>query len=360
MSRGTAASAATVLIAFATVVVGTWLIYRTPGTLVNEPAPRSGPTPQPDAIVLVDIDEGAGAADAGEALEEAGVIESARAFRVLAALMGVGQRLAPGDYELHKGMSVVTTVLRISQGITASNVVTIREGLRSEEIAALLEERGVTSAAEFRAALGDQYDEAFLDVLASGALEGVLFPASYGFARGTSAHQAIAQMLHAFQQRYEDSMEPELATAPSGMSLRDVVTLASIVEREAQVADERPIIAGVFLNRLDQGIPLQADPTVQYALGSDPASVAEFGYWKGELSLADLAIDSPYNTYANAGLPPGPISNPGLDSILAVLEPAQTEYLYFVARPDGSHAFAETLEEHQRNVCEVDPRRPEC
>ena len=121
-------------------------------------------------------------------------------------------------------------------------------------------------------------------------------------------------------------------------------------EREAQVAEERPIIADVFLKRLRRGMPLEADPTVQYALGNDPASVTRHGYWKQELTEADLEVDSPYNTYRNTGLPPGPICNPGLDSIEAVVRPAQTNYLYFVARADGSHVFAETLEEHLRNI----------
>ncbi|HWQ28370.1 MAG TPA: endolytic transglycosylase MltG, partial [Dehalococcoidia bacterium] len=131
-----------------------------------------------------------------------------------------------------------------------------------------------------------------------------------------------------------------------------VVTLASIVEREARVPEERPLIASVFLNRLRLGIPLQADPTVQYALANDPANVEAFGYWKSELTVDDLRLDSPYNTYVYVGLPPGPICNPGLDAIRAVLRPAQTNYLFFVAKPDGSHAFAETLEEHERNVAQ--------
>ncbi len=114
--------------------------------------------------------------------------------------------------------------------------------------------------------------------------------------------------------------------------------------------EERPIIASVFLRRLRLGIPLEADPTVQYALANDPASVAKHGYWKQELTTQDLDVDSPYNTYRNVGLPPGPIANPGLDSILAVIRPEQTNYLYFVAKPDGSHAFAETLEEHLQNI----------
>jgi len=342
------------------IAVGGWLLYRTPATLVNEAPPPMGPTHEPHSVVVVHIAEGDSAAEAGETLEAAGVIESARLFRTLASLMGVGNRLSPGDYEFERGVTAVTAIQRIRLGITASNVVTIREGLRSEEIAELLEESQVVSAAEFLAALEDQYDEPFLTQLDHGSLEGVLFPARYGFARDTTGHEAIGQMLAAFGQRFEDEIQPRLSSAPDGLSLSEIVTLASIVEREARVPEERPIIASVFLNRLNSGIPLQADPTVQYAVGNDPASVAEYGFWKSELSLADLAIDSPYNTYANVGLPPGPIANPGLDSITAVLEPAETNYLFFVARPDGSHAFAETLEEHTLNVCQVDPNRPEC
>jgi UPF0755 protein len=352
--------AAAILFLVVILAAAVWLLYETPSTLVNETPPRLGPSYQPGAVVVVHVGEGDSAAQTGEALERAGVIQSGQLFRVLASLMGVGDHLSPGDYEFAKGVTALTAVRRISQGITASNVVTVREGLRSEEIGELLEKNGAVSAADFRAALSDHYDEPFLASLDSSSLEGVLFPARYGFARDTTAHQAIDQMLQAFEQRYRDEIQPKLSAAPNGLTLSQVITLASIVEREARVPEERPIIASVFLNRLDAGIPLQADPTIQYALGSDPASVSEYGFWKTELSLADLAIDSPYNTYAYPGLPPGPISNPGLDSIRAVLEPADTNYLYFVARSNGSHAFAETLEEHQRNVCEIDPSRPEC
>jgi UPF0755 protein len=131
-----------------------------------------------------------------------------------------------------------------------------------------------------------------------------------------------------------------------------VITLASIVEREAVVASERPLIAAVFLNRLRAGIPLQADPTVQYAIAADPASVATYGWWKKELTLDDLKVDHPYNTYVHAGLPPGPIASPGLDAVEAVVRPASTNYLFFVSRNDGTHVFAETLEEHERNVAQ--------
>lgn len=352
--------AAATLVLLALLAVGVWLLYETPGTLVNDAPPRFGPTHEPGSVVVIHVGEGDSAAQTGEALEQAGVIQSGRLFRILASLLGVGDHLSPGDYEFEKGVTALTAVQRINQGITASNVVTVREGLRSEEIADLLEENNVVSAADFRAALVDHYDEPFLASLDSSRVEGVLFPATYGFARDTTGHDAVDQMLKAFEQRYEDAVRPGLSPAPNGLSLLQVVTLASIVEREARVPAERQIIASVFLNRLKAGIPLQADPTIQYALGSDPASVSQYGYWKTELSEADLAVDSPYNTYANVGLPPGPISNPGLDSMKAVLEPAHTNYLFFVARSNGSHAFAETLEEHQRNVCEIDPNRSEC
>jgi UPF0755 protein len=351
--------AATIVGLLTLLSIGVWLLSRTPRTLENEPPGRLGPTRVPTAdLIVVHVDDGDSASQIGEKLESAGAIESARLFRVLTSLMGVGDQLAPGDYEFERGAPTISAVRRISLGITASLIVTIPEGLRAAEIGELLEERGVLQAVDFNRALNEPYDASFLSRLPPGtSLEGFLFPATYGFARGATAHDAVQQLLSAFDDRYLDSLTPAVTGT---RSLHDVVTLASIIEREARVPEERPLIASVFSNRLEAGIPLQADPTVQYALGSDPASVAQFGYWKGELSLTDLVIDSPYNTYENPGLPPGPISNPGLDSLLAAAQPAQTNYLFFVARPDGSHAFAETLEEHQRNVCEIDPARPEC
>jgi UPF0755 protein len=155
-------------------------------------------------------------------------------------------------------------------------------------------------------------------------------------------------MLDNFDRRFAPEMRAEATRR--GLTIHQVVTLAAIVEREAVVAAERPRIAGVFLNRLQRGMKLQADPTVQYAVaGPSPSRLAE-SYWKQGLTPLDLGVDSPYNTYRYDGLPPGPIANPGLASIRAVLEPEQTDYLYFVAKPDGSHAFARTLREHDDNV----------
>lgn len=361
MSSARAVPALVVLGLAALLGVGIWLLSETPGTLVNEEPPRLGPTRQPGGeTVIIEVAEGDSARDVGEKLEEADVIQSARLFRVLASLMGVGDDLVAGDYEFERGETALGAVRRISQGVTAPLIVTIPEGLRAEEVAELLERRGVVSADEFRRALGDEYQVSFLAELPPGAgLEGFLFPATYGFSRETSGHQVVQQLLDAFDQRYREELLPALARA-GGRPLDEIVVLASIVEREAQVAEERPLIASVFLNRLALGLPLQADPTIQYAAASDPESVRQFGYWKQELTLADLAIDSPYNTYGNVGLPPGPIANPGLDSLLAAANPADTNYLFFVARPDGSHVFAETLEEHRQNVCQLDPTRPEC
>ncbi len=331
--------------------IGVWLLSGTPGSLVNEPPPPLGPPPSAGGeVVVITVEEGEGAGEIGEKLEEEGVIQSARHFRVLTSLMGVGDDLVAGDYEFEPGTTALAAVRRISQGLTASRVVTIREGLRAEEIGELLARLEVIPADEFRRALGDVYNASFLGELPPDAgLEGFLFPATYGFSRDTSGHEVVQQLLNAFDQRYRERILPELPAA-DGLSLHEAVILASIVEREARVPEERPVIASVFLNRLEQGIPLQADPTVQYALGNDPESVRQFGYWKRELTSADLAVPSPYNTYVTVGLPPGPIANPGLDSILAAVRPADTNYLFFVACPDGSHVFAETLQGHNQNI----------
>jgi UPF0755 protein len=246
-------------------------------------------------------------------------------------------------------MPALTAIGRLRRGATRPLTVTFPEGLRVEEIGELMEAAGVVSSAEFRRALSEAYDLPFLaDLPASAGLEGYLFPATYGFSRVVTAQEAVRQMLAAF----DDRISPELRqdAEAQGLSLHELITLASIVEREAVVSEERPVIAAVFLNRLGLGMRLEADPTVQYAIAAEASSVQEFGWWKGGLTESDLQVASPYNTYVNVGLPPGPIANPGLASIEAVARPAETDFLFFVARPDGSHAFAATLEEHRRNV----------
>jgi UPF0755 protein len=194
----------------------------------------------------------------------------------------------------------------------------------------------------------DAYE--FLSDLPPGSsLEGYLFPDTYRLPADATASDLVNTMLFTFGSRVTQDMIQ--AMAAQGLSLHGAVTLASIVEREARIPEERPVIASVFLNRLSQGIKLDADPTVQYALGFQ---VDEGQWWKRPLYLTDLEIDSAYNTYRYPGLPPGPIASPGLASIIAVAHPAQTDYLYFVvdctAEVDGTHAFSVTYEEHQLNV----------
>jgi UPF0755 protein len=348
MSRLVAAIA--FLLALAAVALVALVVVVVPGTILHdEPSEFLGPTPQTGEAALISIKEGDGAKAIAERLENAGVIQSARLFRVLVTFMDIEDELVAGDYEFDKGMTTLSVIDRIHNGITAPVMVTIPEGLRLEEVGALLEEKGVVSASDFLAATKKSYDFPFLAGLPAGVgLEGYLFPATYGFSRTVTGEEVVRQMLTAFN----DKVVPEVpAPAEStDLTLHQVLTLASIVEREAVKPEERPLIASVYLNRLKLGIPLQADPTVQYALGNDSSSVSRYGYWKKTLSSADLAVESPYNTYKNVGLPPGPIAGPGLDSIRAVVRPARTNYLFFVAKDDGSHVFAETLEEHLRNV----------
>lgn len=338
-----------ILLAVVMVGIGIWQITETPGSVLKEEPPTVLPTSTSGETILVSIQAGEPAQAVGEKLEDEGVIASALLFRVLVALQGYEDKLVAGDYEFEKGMPTLEVLERIRHGQTAPLVVTIREGLRAEEIAELLEDKEVVSAEDFLAAIEKWYEFSFLYTKPYWAtLEGYLFPDTYFFSRNMTAEEVVQQILENFDRRVDSELRQEADVA--GLSMHTVVTLASIVEREAQVPDERPVIAAVFLKRLRLGMPLEADPTVQYALGNDPASVAKYGYWKKELTQADLEVDSPYNTYRNTGLPRGPICSPGLDSIEAVIRPADTNYLYFVARADGSHVFAETLEEHLRNI----------
>ena len=346
---------AVTFLAVATVGIVAWAVLLIPGTILgSEPSTDLGPTPV-EGSVVVPIEAGESARRIAEDLEDAGVIESARLFRVLVAFMGVEDELLSGDYEFDKGMVTLTVIDRIHTGITAPVMVTIPEGLRIEEIADLLDEKGLLKAEDFIAAAEKtDYDFAFLEDLGEGTdLNGYLFPATYGFSRTVSGEDAVRQMLKAFDEKVPPTVQVELPT--SGLTLHQLVTLASIVEREAMKPEERPLIASVFINRLKLGIPLQADPTVQFAVAADPKSVVEYGYWKKELSMADLQLESSYNTYVNPGLPPGPIACPGLDSVMAVLRPARTNYLFFVAKEDGSHVFAETMEEHLQNIERYQP-----
>ena len=337
-----------------------WVIAGSPGAV-----PRDGvalPADGRDEPRYVTIKPGDSAATIGRRLEAAGVIDSASSFQRLAQITGRERNLAAGEYEFLPGTSTLDALVRIRAGLTAARIVTIPEGLRLEEVAALLEKRGVVPAADFLAAAnalarsGSGLDSDLLSGRpAAATLEGYVYPATYSFKRNVSPEEVVLTMVDALSKRFTPALRVEARA--QGLSLHAVLTLASIIEREVVLPEELPLAASVYRNRLKIDMPLQADPTVQYAIAARPGSVVEFGYWKRELSQQDLAFESAYNTYTKRGLPPGPIANPGIESITAVIRPRQTAYLYFVARNDGSggHAFAETFDEHERNVARYQP-----
>lgn len=301
--------------------------------------------------VTFSINEGDTAASIADRLEAQHLIRSALLFRIQARMKGIEGKLEAGDYKLNRSMTTAEILDHLQNGRRASPLVTIPEGWRAAQIADKLDQMGLVKREDFMAALSpSNYSYSFLKDLPPDAnVEGYLFPNSYQISSKMTAHDVVDLMLKTFDKSVPADLRNQ--PAPQNLTLNQVLTLASIVEREARVPSERPIIASVYLNRLALGMPLQADPTVQYALTlAVPESIAQNGYWKSALTNSDLGVSSPYNTYRTKGLPPGPICNPGLDTIKAVLAPAHTDYLYFVAKPDGSHAFARTLEEHNENV----------
>jgi UPF0755 protein len=308
------------------------------------------------ATVVVTIPPGATANDIGTELQQQGLVRSALFFRFAADQSGVGSSLAAGDYELSKSMSTPEIVQVLARGeVKRGLVATIPEGWRAEQIADRLDSAGVASREEFLRAIAVPQslpDFAVVPPPQPAGLEGFLFPETYEVRQKVSGADAADMMLKMFNQRVGDALR---TPTESGLNPQQVISLASIVEREAKVPSERATIASVYVNRLAKNMPLQADPTVQYAAATrDGPAAAAYNYWR-PLTADDLTIDSPYNTYIHTGLPPGPICNPGEASIRAVLEPAHTDYLYFVATNDGSgtHLFARTLDEHNANVARV-------
>lgn len=297
---------------------------------------------------FVEIPAGTGPAAMGRRLADAGIVRSPEAFRLAVWLKGSGRRLQAGEYRFDQPLSPAEVVDRLARGDVYVRALTFREGLTIREMAAVYEQAGFGQASEFiaasrQAALIQAVDPEARD------LEGYLFPDTYTLPRSATAAQLVERMVGQFQK----VLTPELKSqaAERGMSVRELVTLASLVEKETAKAEERPIVAGVYANRLRIGMGLQCDPTVIYAL-------MLAGRYDGNIRRGDLQIDSPYNTYRYAGLPPGPIAAPGAASLQAAADPADVPYLYFVSRNDGSHVFSTTLDEHNRNVYEYQIRRP--
>ena len=289
---------------------------------------------------FVEIPPGTGTAGMGRRLAEAGVVRSAQSFRAGVWLRGSGRRLQAGEYRFDRPMTVAEVVDKIARGDVYVRALTFREGLTIREMAAVFESAGYGSAADFvaasrNAALVRDFDPEAKD------LEGYLFPDTYTLPRRTTAAQLVERMVSRFQKVLTSELRSR--AAERGFTVRQVVTLASLVEKETAKAEERPVVAGVYANRLEMGMGLQCDPTVIYAL-------MLAGRYDGNIRKGDLQIDSPYNTYRYAGLPPGPIAAPGEAALQAAADPADVPYIYFVSRNDGSHVFSATLEEHNRNV----------
>jgi UPF0755 protein len=283
------------------------------------------------------VPSGAPVRVAADSLEHAGVVRSARLFRIYAWLRGGDRRIKAGTYEFRRGDSwgTVLGMLRAGKGIL--HTVTIPEGFALSQIEPLLSEKLGVPMDSVKAAVRDSALLARLDV-PTPTVEGYLFPDTYTFADGTTARQAVDDMERRFEREWKPAWTARLDTIH--MSRNDVMTLASIVEKEAELPEERPVIAAVYMNRLKAGMLLQADPTVQYALQSHTSRVL----------YKDLRVKSPYNTYQHLGLPPGPIASPGRASIEAALYPANVPYKYFVAAPDGHHEFRVDYRGHEAAV----------
>ena len=289
---------------------------------------------------FVDVPAGAGSRAIGDRLVQAGVVRDELSFRVALSLSGQSRRLQAGEYRFDRAMTPFEVIEKLARGDVHVISVTFPEGLTIAETAGVFESRGLGPASAFIAAAGDPSAIHDLDPAADD-LEGYLFPETYLLPRRSDASRVVTVMTD----RFKAVFTPELRQAAEarGLTVREAVTLASIVEKEASRPEERPVVAGVYANRLRIGMPLQADPTVI-------AGLQRAGTYTGNIRREDLAFDSPYNTYRYRGLPPGPIAAPGRASLGAAAGPAEVDYLYFVSRNDGSHAFARTLSEHNRNV----------
>jgi UPF0755 protein len=292
------------------------------------------------------VPPGASAETIARQLAELGLTRHPLAFRALARARGLGGQLKAGEYALSGPLSLEGILDTLARGDVVRRELTIPEGKNLDEIAALVVREGLGLEA-FLEAARDPSAVRDLDPAATD-LEGYLFPDTYDLPQSPEAPQALVRRMAG---RFREVIAPELERiAEKGLTVRQVVTLASIVELETASADERPRIAAVFLNRLEKGMPLQTDPSIIYAL-------KRAGRWDGNIRKRDLDVDSPYNTYRRPGLPPGPLGSPGREAIRAVLDPAETKELYFVSRNDGTHEFSETLVEHNRAVNRYQRRR---
>jgi peptidoglycan lytic transglycosylase G len=292
--------------------------------------------------VFVEVPSGAGPRAIERRLVEAGVVRDGITFRAALLLSGRARELKAGEYRFDRPIGATEVVDVIASGRVHKRLLTFREGLTIAEMARVFEERGFGTAQAFISAASNPSAIRDMDPDAPD-LEGYLFPETYALPRNTAAADLIALMVARFKTAFDEALRS--AAREQGLSVRQAVTLASLVEKETGREEERRLVAAVYRNRLKLGMGMFADPTVIFAL-------QKAGKYDGTISRDDLQLDSPYNTYRHAGLPPGPIAAPGRASLEAAVRPADVRHLYFVSRNDGSHVFADTLEEHNKNVLE--------
>jgi UPF0755 protein len=333
--------AASFIIAGIMAIIGALLVYN---YYLAQLSPFPAAQETASSSVRVEIAPGSSGKQIGQQLESAGVIKSGLAFELYIRQSGAGAKLQAGKYDFTPGAGVKAAVLQMVAGDTVDEgiTVTIPEGYTLKQMADKFAEAGLFSADDFlKAASETKPNYSYLQASNPGVkypLEGFLFPDTYEFLPGTSPQEVIIRMAARFNEVLTSILPGKL---PDGVTnVRDLVTLASIIEREGMVDIERPTIAGVFVNRLRVGMALQSCATVQYVLP----------VWKPVLDIPDTEIDSVYNTYKNPGLPPGPIGAPGLASLKAAANPEKTDYFYFVAKGDGTHIFSRTFAEHQRAI----------
>ncbi len=316
---------------------------------------QDGPAGTDATPVIFNVRPGSSARQVAEDLLRAGLIRSSVQFLAQVEASRLDKDLVAGDYELKKTMSAREVLQAIASGAKRRlDLTTIAEGWRAEETALFLEARGVVSAKAFMEQVAGTGSAVRLPDGAE-TFEGYLYPETYEFPPHARPDEVLQAFVDEFNRRVDRSMRAE--AAKRSLSVHELVVLASIIEREAVEPEERRRISAVIHNRLRLGMSLQMDPTVQYALVPFGALAVPGGFWKAPLLESDLRTLSAYNTYSVRGLPPGPICSPGLASLQAAADPEPGSWLFFVARGDGGHIFAYTLEEHLANVARVRSRR---
>jgi len=283
------------------------------------------------------IPRGSSVQKIGGILTEHGIVRNTWSFKLLVRLEGAETQLKAGEYAFEGGIGARQVLDKLRRGEIVVHYLTIPEGYNFAQIAKAIGQTGIATESEVLAAFRDPQYLSLLGFPVS-SLEGYLFPATYPYDRGTELPELLQAMIKSFLANFDESMRARMAQG--NWTIPQVTTLASIIEKETGRADERPRIAAVFENRLKIGMPLQSDPTIIYGLEN----------FDGNIRKKDIQNPHPYNTYVHPGLPPGPIASPGAESLKAVLYPAQSDELFFVAKGDGSHQFSETLAEHQKAV----------